>query len=427
VIRRLLLIAFLCAGCLPAQFSLFLVQDGNEVQSSDQQYGFGNVTIGAVVNLEFHLRNTGTDATLTDLSFSRTDFLFVNPPSVPQIVPGGTFIDLLVQYRPTQPGPSTASVTANDVILATMSGTGRPSLTVTLADGSTLPSPLDFGSVVRGATAARRILLSNPGGTNMLVNVGTRDAAFQLNPNTSTIFLPAGGSVVIEIDFVPTASGSQTSALLVDQQVFPLIGLGTDPPFPPPAIEIEPAVLASSQQGKLTVRLNTASLAAGTGEVDIDIVPSSATANTDSGILFLSGGSRTAPFSVNEGDTVAHFGSEDSIAFQTGTTAGDLVFTVKLGNFVGQQKFTIAPAVVGVDSSKAQRTSAGLDLLLTAFDNTRSASAMAFTFFDQNGTALPPGPISVDGSGAFLRFFGSSDLGGVFGLHAFFPGKPQPG
>jgi hypothetical protein len=257
--------------------------------------------------------------------------------------------------------------------------------------------------------------------------VGTRDVAFQLNPSTSPLSLPAGGSAVLEIDFAPTINGSQTSALLVDQQVFALIGVGTDPPFPPPAIEIEPAGLASSQQGKLTVRLNTASLATGTGEVDIDIVPRSATANTDSGILFLSGGSRTATFSVKQGDTVGHFGSEDSIAFQTGTTAGTLVFTVKLGNFVGQQRLTIAPAMVGVDSSKAQRTSAGLDLLVNAFDNTRSASEMTFTFFDRNGTALPPGPIAVEGSGAFLQFFGSSDLGGVFELHAFFPviGNPN--
>jgi hypothetical protein len=258
------------------------------------------------------------------------------------------------------------------------------------------------------------------------VNVGTRDAAFQLNPSTSPISLTAGGSAVLEIDFVPTTNGSQPSALLVDQQVFPLNGVGTDPPFPPPAIEIEPAALASSQQGKLTVRLNTASLASGTGEVDIHIVPRSATANSDSGILFLPSGSRTATFQVNQGDVIGHFGSDDSTVFQTGTTAGDLIFTVKLGNFVGRQKLTLPPAVVGVDSSKAQRTSAGLDLVLNAFDNTRSASEMTFTFFDQNGTTLPPGPIAVDGSGAFVQFFGSSDLGGVFKMHAFFPVTGNP-
>ena len=82
--------------------------------------------------------------------------------------------------------------------------------------------------------------------------------------------------------------------------------------------------------------------------------------------------------------------------------------------------------MVGFDSSQAQRTSAGLDLRLDAFDNTRSTSSMTFTFFDQSGTPLPPGAISVDASGPLGQFFASSDLGGVFGLHAFFPVNGNP-
>jgi hypothetical protein len=123
---------------------------------------------------------------------------------------------------------------------------------------------------------------------------------------------------------------------------------------------------------------------------------------------------------------VAHFGSDTSATFQTGTTAGNIVFTVKLGFFVSTKTLTIAPAVVGFDSSQAQRTSAGLDLRLAAFDNTRSTSSMTFTFFDQGGNSLPPGAISVDASGALGQFFASSDLGGVFGLHAFFPVNGNP-
>jgi hypothetical protein len=82
--------------------------------------------------------------------------------------------------------------------------------------------------------------------------------------------------------------------------------------------------------------------------------------------------------------------------------------------------------VVGFDSSQAQRTSAGLDLQLDAFDNTRSASSMTFTFFDQSGTPLPPGAVTADASGALGQFFASSDLGGVFSLHAFFPVNGNP-
>jgi hypothetical protein len=158
----------------------------------------------------------------------------------------------------------------------------------------------------------------------------------------------------------------------------------------------------------------------------MDLQPSDAGANLDSGIQFPSTGRRTVTFKVNQGDTVAHFGSDTSVTFQTGTTAGNIVFTVKLGYFSTTKTLPIAPAVVGVDSSTAQRTSAGLDLVLNAFDNTRSAASMTFTFFDQSGAQIPPGAITVDASAALGQFFASSDLGGVFGMHAFFPVNGNP-
>jgi hypothetical protein len=51
---------------------------------------------------------------------------------------------------------------------------------------------------------------------------------------------------------------------------------------------------------------------------------------------------------------------------------------------------------------------------------------MTFTFFDQSASALSPGAITVESSAAFQHFFGGSDLGGVFGLHAFFPVHGNP-
>jgi hypothetical protein len=39
---------------------------------------------------------------------------------------------------------------------------------------------------------------------------------------------------------------------------------------------------------------------------------------------------------------------------------------------------------------------------------------------------LNPGAITVDASAAFQQFFASSDLGGVFALHAFIPVLGNP-
>ena len=426
MISRLLLLAVLGAGFLPAQFNLLLVQNGKEVAIPDQLYGFGTKAVGGAVSVEFHLRNAGADAILTDLQLTSADFLFVPSPALPQAVPAGTVVDLIVQFSPSQAGPATAGLIANGIQLATFNGTGLESVAVSLQDGSRVPSPLDFGSVERGKTAAHQIVVTNGTGSSMLVHVDTTSAEFTVKPAAKQFPLDAGAQVSLEIDFVPTADGLQQGKLEINQLVYPLTGVGIDPPFPPPQVEFDRASYGSSQQGKLTVQLAAPSEATGTGKVDIDVNPRDASANADSAIQFLSTGTRTVTFNVNQGDTVGHFGSDTSATFQTGTTAGNIVFTVKLGFFTNKRTLTIAPAVVGFDSSQAQRTSAGLDLRLDAFDNTRSTSSMTFTFFDQSGIPLPPGAISFDASGALGQFFASSDLGGVFGLHAFFPVNGNP-
>ena len=427
MIPRVLLLALLGAGFLPAQFNLFLVQNGQDVASYDQTYGFGTKPVGAVVSLEFHLRNAGADATLTDLQLTGADFLFIpSPPSLPQTVPAGTAVDLVVQFSPGQAGPATARLVANGVQLATFDGTGLASVAVSLQNGTPIPAPMDFGSVERGKTAAYQIVISNGTGGSVVINVGTTTAQFTVKPATPQFPLAAGARVSLEIDFVPTIDGPQRANLEINQLVYPLTGIGIDPPFPLPHLEFDSANYASSQQGKVSVQLGSASQATGMGEVDIDVNPSDTSANTDSAIQFLSTGARTVTFSVNQGDTVGHFSSETSATFQTGTTAGNIVFTVNLGAFVSTRTLAIAPAVVGFDSSQAQRTSAGLDLRLDAFDNTRSTSNMTFTFFDQSGKPLQPGAITFDASGTLRQFFASSDVGGVFSLHAFFPVNGNP-
>jgi len=425
MMARLLMLALLSPGFLPAQFNLLLVENGKEVAIPDQLYSFGTKAVGGAVSVEFHLRNAGADTSLTDLHLTSADFEFIPAPALPQTVAAGTAVDLIVQFSPSQPGPSTAGLIANGSQLATFNGTGLASVAVSLQGGSPLPSPLDFGSVERGKSAARRIVVTNGTGGSVLVNIDTTSAQFQVKP-AAQFPLDTGAQASLEIDFVPTADGPQQGKLEINQLVYPLTGIGIDPPYPPPQVTFDKASYTSSQQGKLTVQLAAPSEATGTGQVDIVVNPGDASANTDSGIQFLSTGTRTVTFNVNQGDTVGHFGSDTSATFQTGTTAGNIVFTVKLGFFTNAKAITIAPAAVGFDQSQAQRTSAGLDLRLDAFDNTRSTSSMTFTFFDQDGNTLPPGTISVDASGALGRFFASSDLGGVFSLHAFFPVNGNP-
>jgi hypothetical protein len=422
--QRVLLVAGLSASCLLAQFSVVRVQGGGEVTSADGHYGFGSsVPIGTVVDLHFRLKNAGKDAVVV-VSLSDPHFSLLS--AVPQAVPAKTAADLMVEFKPTQPVFSSSTLTVNGSVLASFEGTGivRTAVTVSLEDGTPVSSRLDFGNVVRGATASRRVVLSNPATADLIVYVETRGAPFQLQPSASPITLPAAGSKTIEIEFSPTTDGPQPNALLVNQQVFPLVGTGIEPPFPQPTIEIDLPKTASAEQGTLKVTLAAPSKATGGGEVQVSFQPAMANANPDSGIQFVSTGTRAVPFTVTQGDGGVRFGSGDSAGFQTGTTAGDLTFRLTFDapdNPSTERTITLFPAPMGIDSTQAQRTSAGLDLKLSGFDNTRSASKMTFTFFDQSASALSPGAITVDSSAAFRQFFGSSDLGGVFGLHAFFP------
>ena len=239
----------------------------------------------------------------------------------------------------------------------------------------------------------------------MIKNIAILGAEFQLKGPAKPVILARAASVALEIE----------------QRRIVLLGTAVDPPFPQPGIEIDIAARRSSQQGNLKITLARASEATGPGQVDIEFQPAGAGVRADPAIQFLATGKRTATFQVNQKDIVGHFGSDDHIVFQTGTTAGRIIFTVKLGEFTAQATLAIAPELVGVDSAKGQWTSAGLDLRVAGFDNTRSASSLRFTFYDQNGSILQPGTIVVDGSAAFQQYFSSSDLGGVFGLHAFFP------
>jgi hypothetical protein len=429
MIQRVVLLAGLSACRLIAQFSIVLVQDGQEVTSDNGHYGFGRgVPIGTAVDLHFRLKNAGSDAAVV-ISLSDPSFSLLS--AFPTAIPAGTAADLTVEFKPTQPIFSSSTVTVNASILATFEGAGivRPAASVALDDGTPLPSPLDFGNVTRGATASRRIVLSNPATADLLVYVETRGAPFQLQPDASPITIPGGGSKTIEIDFSPAADGPTPNALLVNQQIFPLMGTGIEPPFPQPTINIELAKIASAEQGTLQVALAAPSQATGAGEVQINFRPAIASANPDTGILFMSTGSLAVPFTVKQGDVAVRFGSADNAAFQTGTTAGDLTFTLTFdmpNNPSTEKTITVPSALVTIDSTQAQRTSAGLDLKLSGFDNTRSASKMTFTFFDQNASALNPGAITVESAATFQQFFGSSDLGGVFGLHAFFPVNGNP-
>jgi hypothetical protein len=75
---------------------------------------------------------------------------------------------------------------------------------------------------------------------------------------------------------------------------------------------------------------------------------------------------------------------------------------------------------VVVDSIRSTRATGSLTVSITAYDNTRSASQVAFTFYDGRGNTLGGGPIRADVAAAFGQYFENPEAGGAFVLRAFF-------
>jgi len=233
------------------------------------------------------------------------------------------------------------------------------------------------------------------------------------------VVLPAA-SVAFEIQFIPTAAGVMTGTLAIGGRSYALTGTGTTPPFPQPQIVLTLPQPESAQQGTVAINLSGASQISGTGTVTLSFLPDPSLAGiaADPGIAFASGG-QSATFAVFIGASAGNFDTQATLPFQTGTTAGTLTIAVQLGSNSAQQSITILPAVVGLGAVAGVRSTSTVEVDLTGYDNTRTAGALSFTFYDAAGNALAP-PIQAAASATFASYFQNA-AGGAFALKAVFP------
>jgi hypothetical protein len=226
-------------------------------------------------------------------------------------------------------------------------------------------------------------------------------------------------SAVIEIQFSPAAAGVFSGVLILGGQSYALAGTGVVPLLPLPSIVLTLAQADSAQQGTVAVNLTAPSQTFATGTLTLSFVPAASISGAvDPGIAFASGG-QSVTFNVLIGATQGAFGSANTLAFQTGTTAGVLTVTVVLGTNTAEQSVSILPAAVSLTAAQGEVSASSLEVDLTGFDNTRTAGALAFTFFDAAGNEIAT-TIQASGSAAFAAYFQSS-AGGTFVLKAVFP------
>ncbi len=138
-------------------------------------------------------------------------------------------------------------------------------------------------------------------------------------------------------------------------------------------MELKTESARSGKQSSLRIRLASPAKLAVTGSLRLEFTPSVSVGAGDAAIQFLGNSSRSIAVHVTPGDVAGLVLGKPDVAFQTGTTAGVAVFRLFLGTQERQVQVTIPPEAPLIDAVKLQRGHGSVEVILTGFDNHRSA------------------------------------------------------
>ena len=438
---RTLLLALLLPLAARAQIALFTVNNGTEAQIVDgSSLNMGKVAAGDTVSVRIRVKNIGTSP--ANITYFFVDGLgyTLNRPSLPFPIVPGIPQDVLLSFSESMPAPL---YPANLRIASDNNSSVSAFVTATVVVGPVLtvfpactgsngpPASIDFGLVQVGQLRLCNFSLQNPGAQDMTIatfNVSNvTGAAFQVSMGPSAPFtIPAGGAITFTVNFTPSAATSYTGSLAIETRTYVLTGAGFNTPLPTPLLEFDSGFFESAQQRLLTMRLPTAASSSASGFVNLAFLPDTTLVSDDPAVVFLVTGTRSLPFSVTKGSTLISIGGQTSAAFQTGTTSGQIRFTLSGISTVSDATttLTIPPLPISIETATATRRTGDLDIQVTGFDNTYSAGVMTFTFSDLSGKALPP--IHADFTQDFRTFFTKTQAGSMFQVRVSFPVTGDP-
>ena len=412
-------IRLLAALSAHAQMQLLLVDAPGSEKPVSGLHHVGSTAVGERVDTVVRVRNTSqAQLTIRTLTVAGTGFTMFGQPSLPHVLAPGLNMDFTVRFSPKDYGSYSANVNVNGVsLLLTGSSTAAPVVNV---DGAQVPSgsTVDVGRAERGTTLAKAFRLENTTSERVTVqSISVTGAAFRLVFDGSLpMALGPRSGVDFQVAFTPAASGVAQGSLVIDGRTYRLTAAAHEPPFPKPTLLIELPSATSGQQGKVSVQFGEASKAVGTGQLRMEFRSAVPTAPNDEAVRFTKG-NRLATFDVAEGATAA-----GDITFQTGTTAGTIMFIAEVGGWTATASVDIAPQRVHIEKTRAVRNGSMLELEITGYDNTRTLNQLSFTFFGANSQPIAPGAIKVEAGADFRRYFEArTTTGGAFTLKAVFP------
>lgn len=200
----------------------------SDLSAAPAPLAFGSITTGTTGTAQtITLSNTGVagapDITVSVVSITGADAThFTHTFTTPLIIAAGGTATLDVNFVPTTDGAKAAVLeiahNGNNATPLTVNLTGTATAPLTSSLNAT-PSPLAFGSVSNGSSAAQTITLTNtgPAGAPSItvsgVTITGADAGQFSHAFIAPVTIAAGGTATFNVSFAPTVNGPKTAAL----------------------------------------------------------------------------------------------------------------------------------------------------------------------------------------------------------------------
>lgn len=420
-----------------ADVTLTTVSTTGVETAAGSTYNFGNIAQGASATVRIRARDNSATAAIqiVVLGVVGSGFALSGAPSIPWVLAPGSAQDFDVVFTAGAAGAYSGNLQVNSVsliLLATSSPapvlTVLPGCTGTAASpGAAFSGSINFGQVQIGQLRVCAFTLQNVAATPVDVStLAVAGSGYQGPVDLAPpLTLAAQQSAPFSIDFTASQPGVINGTLTTDTGVYQLTATVPVPQLPLPLLTFDTLIPRSGEQHTLSMSLTVPAPVAATGFVNLGFTPATTLVADDPAVMFVATGTRTLPFSVPAGSTQVSIAGAAGAVFQTGTTAGQIVFTIS-GVAQGidgdpTAALRIAPSTVTIDGATFTARPGNLDVSIVGFDNTYSMGAMSFTFYDTSGKAIPPGTIQADFTQSFQQFFAGSTDGSMFQILVSFP------
>jgi hypothetical protein len=396
--------------------------NGNTETVAGSSYDFGQEALNTADPVQFRIYNTSATPVAVTVFLSGAGFTFTSP-LLPYTIPPNSSVtqslNITVSFTPTSTASFSANLQVNGLSVILL-GSGVLAPTLTSASGCSSTVPFNFGTMPTGGSTTCTFALRNLNPQAITVSSVIINGLGFTGPYgiTAPLTLQPQEAVSFAVNFTPPGALSYSGTIAIGTQSYAISGTGQTALLPVPTLQLNASSYASAQQGVLTMTIPGGAPIAATGYVNLVFTPSTAVVKDDSEIVFLANGARSIPFSVGAGATTALLSGQSSAAFQTGTTQGTITFTITTATALAGnspvQTIAIGGTPVLIDTTSASKERPGfLDITITGADNTYSAGAMSFSFFDLSGNAIES-PVSADFTSAFKGYYGGASAGSAF-------------